>query len=145
MMEFYTRISQKDGAFGTAKFVVIKSFRKVTIFTNDVTKIVYMHADDDFTVEKIGNNIDPDEAFQVVMGPRASEIIQTMLESEKKSGSTMIWTGARFLNSADTNILRDKKSICRDPLCRDFIESESERKVRLQHEREQQDPESMDE
>lgn len=116
-MEFHTRNNDRR-KFGTTKYVVITSFSKVSIFSEDgkSDKIIYMHAQDDFTIEHLGSN----EEVQVINGPRASEIVCSILEVEKKKKSTMIWTGARFKNAMSS----------KDILARDFIESEEERKER---------------
>lgn len=117
-MEFHTRSNDRR-KFGTTKYVVITSFSKVSIFSSDgkSDKIIYMHAQDDFTIEHIGS----DEEVQVINGPRASEIVCSILEVEKKKKSTMIWTGARFKNARHN---------ATDILAEDFIETEEERKER---------------
>lgn len=132
-MEIYTTNTQKDGEFGTAKRIVIKSFRQVSIFGDGYTKIVHMHSPVSFSIEKIGDDVDPDENVQVVDGPRAEEIIIKMIELEKSKGSTFVWSGAHFENAADVNILKDTphKGYW-DPLMRDPIESEDERRKRNQ-------------
>lgn len=132
-MEIYTTNTQKDGEFGTAKRIVIKSFRQVSIFGSNYTKIVHMHSPVSFSIEKIGDDVDPDENVQVVDGPRAEEIIIKMIELEKSKGSTFVWSGAHFENAADVNILKDTphKGYW-DPLMRDPIESEDERRKRNQ-------------
>jgi hypothetical protein len=115
-MEFHTR-SEDRRKFGTAKFVVITSFSQVSIFSKDgkSDKIIYMHAEDDFTIEHLNS----EEDVQVVNGPRASEIIVSILEIEKKKGSTMIWTAPRFKNA-----MKNKNDI----LAQDFVETEEEHK-----------------
>lgn len=132
-MKIYTTNTQEDGEFGTAKRIVIKSFRQVSIFGSNYTKIVHMHSPVSFSIEKIGDDVDPDENVQVVDGPRAEEIITKMIELEKSKGSTFVWSGAHFENAADVNILKDTphKGYW-DPLMRDPIESEDERRRRNQ-------------
>lgn len=116
-MEFHTRNHDRR-KFGTAKYVVITSFSQVTVFSNDAKsdKIIYMHAEDDFTVEHLNS----DEDVQVINGPRAAEVICSMLEVEKKKGSTMIWTAPRFKNARQT----------KDILAQDFVETEEEHRRR---------------
>ena len=130
-MEIYTTNTQKDGEFGTAKRIVIKSFRQVSIFGDGYTKIVHMHSPVSFSIEKIGDDVDPDENVQVVDGPRAEEIITQMIELEKSKGSTFVWSGAHFENAADVNILKDTphKGYW-DPLMRDPVEPEADRRKR---------------
>jgi len=149
-MKIYTTNTQNDDEFGLAKRVVITSFRQVSIFGKDYTKIVYCHSPESFSVEKVGDNVDPNENVQVIMGPQAEEIITELINHEKKKGSTFVWSGARFKNSADECILKEAKkenlrfndfcSIprCWDPLIRDFVETEEERKKRLNEARKEE-------
>lgn len=115
-MEIRTRNSGDNG-IGLAKHVVIKSFRQVTIFGNDYTKIVYRHSEKDFSIEKI--EADPSKNVQVISGPRAEEIIVALIETEEARGSTFVWTDARFESCATY-----------DPLMDDFVETEDARKKR---------------
>jgi hypothetical protein len=128
-MEIYTTNNQNDQALGLSKYVIITSFRQVSIFGKDYTKIVYMHSEHEFSIEKVGEDVDPDENVQVVSGPRAEEIITNMIELEKHRGSTFVWTGAHFINRADKDLLKnvDKKNHW-DPLLRDPVEPECERR-----------------
>lgn len=130
-MKIYTTNTQEDGEFGTAKRIVIKSFRQVSIFGDNYTKIVHMHSPVSFSIEKIGDDVDLDENVQVVDGPRAEEIIIQMIELEKSKGSTFVWSGAHFENAADANILKDTphKGYW-DPLVRDPVEPEADRRKR---------------
>lgn len=130
-MEIYTTNTQEDGEFGTAKRIVIKSFRQVSIFGDNYTKIVHRHSPVSFSIEKIGDDVDPDENVQVVDGPRAEEIITQMIELEKSKGSTFVWNGAHFENQADVKILKDTphKGYW-DPLVRDPVEPEADRRKR---------------
>ena len=152
-MKIYTTNTQNDDEFGLAKRVVITSFRQVSIFGKDYTKIVYCHSPESFSVEKVGDNVDPDENVQVIMGPQAEEIITELIGHEKKKGSTFVWSGARFKNSADECILKEAtKENCRyngsfilhwDPLVRDFVETEEDRKERLNEARKEEDKARM--
>lgn len=132
-MEFHIRNTQDDGEFGTAKNVIISKFNSVTIFGEDYTKIVYMHTEEDFTIERVdGVSHDLEDNTQVVSGPRACEIIEHMLECEKKRGATFVWNGARFKDSYNRDIEDDLDT---DPLCTDYVENENERRERRRHER----------
>lgn len=124
-MNIHITNTQDDGVFGVAKIVVIKSFKQVTIFGDTYTKIVYMHSPTSFTIEKIND----DDNVQVVDGPRAEEIITEMINHEKQKHSTFIWTGAHFEHPSDVNIRKSYRSYP-DPLIRDPIQTESERKVK---------------
>lgn len=147
-MKIHAKNTQNDGAFGLAKNVIITSFRQVSIFGKDYTKIVYCHSPNSFSIEKIGDNVDPDNNVQSIMGPRAEEIITEMIKHEQKKGSTFVWSGARFKNQVDESLLKEEKEynwrtngfygIPRqwDPLIRDFIETEEERRQRLRAEKE---------
>ena len=148
-MKIYTTNTQHDDEFGLAKRVVITSFRQVSIFGKDYTKILYCHSPESFSVEKVGDNVDPNENVQVIMGPKAEEIITELINCEKKKGATFVWSGARFKNQADECLLKEMKkenwryngcSIphCWDPLIRDFVETEEERRQRLKEEREEE-------
>lgn len=146
-MQIHVKNTQDDGAFGLAKTVVITSFRQVTIFGKDYTKIVYMHSKDSFSVEKVGDDVNLDENVQVISGPRAEEIITDMIKHETKKGSTFIWNGAHFKCPADLGLLKDNvlhehihsgkygDPVDWDPLVRDPIETEEERKIRLEAEK----------
>lgn len=131
-MEIFMLNKQDDGEFGLAEKVIIKSFRQVSIFGEDYTKIVYRHSDNDYSIEKVGPVVDPDENVQVVSGPRAEEIIVHMIEVEKARGSTFVWSGARFENAVDEYLLKDvdQKDAYWDPLLRDPVEPEVERRKR---------------
>jgi hypothetical protein len=130
-MKIIVTNTQEDGEFGTAKRIVIKSFRQVSIFGDNYTKIVHMHSPVSFSIEKIGDDVDPDENVQVVDGPRAEEIIAKMIELEKSKGSTFVWSGARFENAVDENIPRDTPNNgYRDPLMQDPVEPEADRRKR---------------
>ena len=129
-MEIHVTNKQNDGEFGLAKRVIIKSFRQVSIFGKDYTKIVYRHSDTDYSIEKVGPDVDPDENVQVVSGPRAEEIIVHMIEVEKARGSTFVWSGTRFDNTTDETLLKDCNEIYRDPLKRDPVEFEEDRRKR---------------
>lgn len=154
-MKIYTTNTQNDDEFGLAKRVVITSFRQVSIFGKDYTKIVYCHSPESFSVEKVGDNVDPDENVQVIMGPQAEEIITELIGHEKKKGSTFVWSGARFKNSADESLLKEQKKenlryngFCSiplywDPLVRDFVETEEDRKERLNEARKEEDKANM--
>ena len=83
-MKIYTTNTQHDDEFGLAKRVVITSFRQVSIFGKDYTKILYCHSPESFSVEKVGDNVDPNENVQVIMGPKAEEIITELINCEKK-------------------------------------------------------------
>lgn len=122
--------TQEDMALGLAKYVIITSFRQVTIFGEDYTKIVYMHTPTSFSIEKVGDNVDLDENVQIISGPRAEEIICEMIEMEKRKHSTFVWSGAHFINRADEYLLRDFRKHYRDPLLRDLVESEADRRKR---------------
>jgi hypothetical protein len=139
-MEFITRICDNDKQCSAA---TVTSFRQVTIFGINYTKIVYMHSEDDFTIEKVdpAHYMTIEEMTQVVSGPRASEIIQKMLEDEKKRGSTFVWNGVHFKNNhlknnPDEFYTEDGKP--RDPLAIDPIQPEVERR---KHRRRKEDRE----
>ena len=83
-MKIRAKNTQTDGAFGLAKNVIITSFRQVSIFGKDYTKIVYCHSPNSFSIEKIGDNVDPDNNVQGITGPRAEEIITEMIKHEQK-------------------------------------------------------------
>ena len=128
-MEFVTKIYDDDRQVGCA---TVTSFRQVTVFGKDYTKIVYMHSEDDFTIERIvEGDVNVEDMTQVISGPRASEIIQTMLELEKPRGSTFVWNGVHFKNKRH-RIKPDEFGIenktFRDPLAIDPIEPEVERR-----------------
>lgn len=128
-MEINVNNQQNDEEFGVAKRVIVKSFRQVTVFGENYTKIIYMHSPTEFSIEKVGDNINLDENVQVVSGPKAQEIIEQLIENEKKKGATMIWSGARFENRADRTLLKDTEPKNHwDPLKRDFVEPEFERR-----------------
>lgn len=129
-MEIHVTNNQEDGEFGLAKRVIIKSFRQVSIFGKDYTKIVYRHSENDYSIEKVGQDVDPDENVQVISGPRAEEIIVQMIETEKARGSTFVWNGARFDNTIDETLLKDCNEHYRDPLKRDPVEFEEDRRKR---------------
>lgn len=147
-MEIHTKNTQTDDTFGLAKNIIITSFRQVSIFGKNYTKIVYCHSPNSFSIEKIGDNVDPDNNVQSIMGPRAEEIITELIKNEKKKGATFIWSGARFKNQVDESLLKEEKENnwkthgfygiprCWDPLIRDFVETEEERRQRLKEERE---------
>ena len=82
-MEINVNNQQNDGEFGVAKRVIVKSFRQVTVFGENYTKIIYMHSPTEFSIEKVGDNINLDENVQVVSGPKAQEIIEQLIENEK--------------------------------------------------------------
>lgn len=139
-MEIHVTNKQDDGEFGLAKRVIIKSFRQVSIFGEDYTKIVYRHSDNDYSIEKVGADVDPDENVQVVSGPRAEEIIVHMIEVEKARGSTFVWSGTRFENAVDEYLLKDveQKNAHWDPLLRDPVEPEVERRKRRRRKEDQE-------
>lgn len=131
-MEFHIRNTQDDGDLGTSKHVIITKFNSVTIFGADYTKIVYMHTEEDFTIERVdGPSHKLEDNTQIVSGPRACEIIEHMLECEKKRGVTFVWNGARFKDSYNRDIEDELDS---DPLCMDYIENENERRERKRNE-----------
>lgn len=129
-MKIYATNTQEDMGLGLSKHVIITSFRRVTIFGKDYTKIVYMHTPTSFSIEKVGDNVDLNENVQVVSGPRAEEIICDMIETEKMRHSTFVWSGAHFENRADLYLLKDQVELYRDPLVRDPIEPEADRRKR---------------
>lgn len=134
-MEIHIRTDANE-EFGTCTHVIITKFNSVTIFGNNYTKIVYMHTENDFTIERVdetSHNLD--DTTQVVSGPRACEIIEQMLEIEKQRGSTFIWNGARFKNPHQL----PHEGIHGDPLCCDYVENENERRERRRHERRKSD------
>lgn len=130
-MEFITRIYDNDKQCPAA---TVTSFRQVTIFGEDYTKIVYMHSEEDFTIEKVdpAHYMTIEEMTQVVSGPRASEIIQRMLENEKQRGSTFVWTGVHFKNNLQKDnpdeFIPENKRNFRDPLSIDPVQPEVERR-----------------
>ena len=137
-MKIYTSNQQHDGAFGLAKRICIHSFRQVSVFGDNYTKIIYMHSPTSFSIEKVGDNVDLDENVQVVSGPRAEEIITEMIELEKMKGSTFVWSGARYDNTAVINLHHDESEVDKlflDPLVNDMVETENDRKTRKRSKR----------
>ena len=131
-MKIHVTNTQHDDELGLAKKVIITSFRQVSIFGEDYTKIVYCHSPESFSVEKIGDNVD--DNVQVIMGPKAEDIITELIKHEKKKGATFVWSGARFKNQADESFLKKLNQRYFDPLIRDFVETEEERGERLREE-----------
>lgn len=121
-MDIRVQNTQDDGALGFAKYVSIISFRQVTIFGKDYTKIVYRHSPTDYSVEKVGKDVDYDENVQVISGPEAEGIITCLIETEKLRGSTFLWTGVRYRNTHCKNDVSD------DPMLTDPVECEEERR-----------------
>lgn len=133
-MEFHTRNTDRR-KFGTSKYVVITSFSKVSIFHDEANKkhdkIIYMHAQDDFTIEHLNGN----EEYEAVMGPQAGAIVCQILEAAKKNNATLIWTAPRFKDSYHS----------KDVLAKDFVDDETERRQRREHNEEDPDPLIVDE
>ena len=105
-MKIRVKNTQTDQHLGLSKAVVITSFRQVTVFGDDYTKIIYRHSANDYTIETVGSRDD----VQVISGPRAEEIIVSIIETEKKKHSTFVWTGAHFINATYHNFGYDKAS-----------------------------------
>lgn len=136
-MEFITNIHNNNIACDHA---MVTSFKHVTIFGDNYTKIVYMHSDDDYTIERVDpeENQRVEDVTQVVSGPRASEIIQTLLENEKKRGATFVWTGVHFRNNYH-KIGDEGFTNARDPLAIDPVQPEVERRKHRRRKEDQND------
>lgn len=139
-MEFTTSICDDERQCQSA---IVTSFKQVTIFGKDYTKIVYMHSENDFTIERVSDDhMRVEEITQVISGPRASEIIETMLCTEKKRGSTFVWSGVHFKNThhrIDPDEFGIDNKHFRDPLAIDPVEPEVERRKRRRRKEDQND------
>ena len=129
-MKIRVKNTQTDQHLGLSKAVIITSFRQVTVFGDDYTKIIYRHSANDYSIETIGSRDD----IQVVSGPRAEEIIVSIIETEKKRQSTFVWTGAHFINTAYHDLLgytgtNINNISCFNHLIWDPIINEEERRV----------------
>lgn len=144
-MEFITRICDNDKQCSAA---TVTSFKQVSIFGTNYTRIVYMHSEDNFTIEKVNNDPPSSERkpveteYMAITGPRASEIIVEMLENEKRRGSTFVWIGVHFKNNLQKDnpneFIPENKRNFRDPLSIDPVQPEVERR---KHRRRKEDRE----